>query len=295
MGEISFRQADPGETRSAFEVFRGSLWAYVQEIGIVPPDVPDDVDAAYVRQGPLMEHLHRTGTMWVAEGDEGEMSIERDDHIQLTHFFVSPNAQQGGVGRGLLERAFPLDRGKRRSIIATQHPRALGLYLRFGVRSHGVAATFEKTAEPVSVETDIEVVSLAGGQESIDLITGLEAEILGYGRPEDVAFFVADRPAVGLFRGEDAVGYAFGSNGHSVGPAGTLDPNDLAVALGYMETSAHAEGQRTIFQIAEMGSPAVDWMLGHGYHIDPFYEHLLTNEPFIRHDRYLMTQPSFIW
>ena len=300
MGEVRFRQGDPAETRAAFEVFRGSLWAYVQQIGIVPHDVADDVDTAYSRQGPLMEHLHSTGTLWVAEDDQGElvglaMSIERDGHLQLTHFFVSPDAQQGGLGRGLLERAFPLGRGDKRSIIATQHPRALGLYLRFGVRSHGVAATFEKSAAPVSVETDLVVEPLTRRDESVELIVSLESEILGYRRPEDIAFLIADRPAVVLRRGGAPVGYAFGSNGLSVGPGGTLDPADLPVALAHMETSAHDHGQGTVFQLCELGSPGVDWMLDHGYHIDPFYEHLLTNEPFIRHDRYLMTQPSFIW
>ena len=66
-------------------------------------------------------------------------SIERDDHLELTHFFVDTNTQGSGVGHELLDLAFPVHRGKQRSIIATTNPRALSLYLRYDVSFQGMA------------------------------------------------------------------------------------------------------------------------------------------------------------
>src|SRR5205807_1912462 len=57
-------------------------------------------------------------------------SIERGGLFELTEFFVLPTSQSKGLGRKLIERAFPTGRGDVRSIIATTDTRALARYYR---------------------------------------------------------------------------------------------------------------------------------------------------------------------
>ena len=90
-------------------------------------------------------------------------SVERDAFLGVTFFFVDPEVQSKGLGRALLERAFPLGRGRHRAIFATEDPRALSLYMRFGVRplpppaelsqeeKHDTAAEYRKSIEGLSI------------------------------------------------------------------------------------------------------------------------------------------------
>ena len=78
----------------------------------------------------------RPATRWWFAEDEatGEAigyarSILRDGVRELTEFFVLPEAQGAGVGRGLLARAFPADGARHRAIVATMDPRAIARYL----------------------------------------------------------------------------------------------------------------------------------------------------------------------
>jgi GNAT superfamily N-acetyltransferase len=50
----------------------------------------------------------------------------------LTEFFVLPDHQSRGIGRALIERAFPAGRGNVRSIIATSDVRAQARYYAAG-------------------------------------------------------------------------------------------------------------------------------------------------------------------
>ena len=128
-----------------------------------------ELGATRLMDGALGRHAAED---WVAEGPDGRIigwaqSIERDGMLELTMFFVDPTSQSRGVGRGLLERAFPLGRGHTRTISATQDPRALALYLRFGV---------------AYVTTSIDVL---GGPRACDMATDLaiEPSEQGTGRP----------------------------------------------------------------------------------------------------------------
>ena len=66
-----------------------------------------------------------------SDGDEligYARSIDRGGLFELTELFVRPGRQSSGVGRQLLEHAFPLGRGDVRSIIATTDVRATARY-----------------------------------------------------------------------------------------------------------------------------------------------------------------------
>src|SRR5262249_8025679 len=88
------------------------------------------------------------------------MSIERDGHLELTHFFVQPGVQAKGIGQGLIKRAFPADRPRYKSILATQDLRALPLYLRSGVNYVTTSADFIIAPKRIEPATDLRQTSI---------------------------------------------------------------------------------------------------------------------------------------
>ena len=278
-------------------MFRQSVFEYVKSIGYVDDNATDDLDAAWKRQGPMMEHLETTAAEdWVAVSDDQIVGLaratNRDGHIQLTHFFVDPATQGKGVGRGLLERAMRADLGEHRSIMATQNPLALGLYFRFGVDFQ--AQTFEFGGRP-EVRDPIGDVKIER-TEVTDEVVAMDADTLGFERRVDLDFLAGDRPLYLATANGEAVGYIFGSNGNNTGPGGVVDPALLPGLLAAVDTEAANAGvEHMRYTLPGPAADGIRWALGAGYRIDPFYEVLLADTDRIRLDRYLMTQPGFIW
>lgn len=293
---VDYRPFVTSDRRRVFEMFRGSVFDFVRRIGLIGPEDEDDVDAAWSRQGPTAVHLEETAREdWVAELD-GDIvgwarSVERDGHLQLTHFFVDPSTQGRGVGRGLLERAFGVE-AEHRSVMATQNPLALGLYFRFGVEFQG--QTFEIGGRPAEREPVAEV-----RLERSDLteeIVAMDSETLGFDRRIDLEFLTGDRPLFRAIQGSETVGYAFGSNGSYVGPASVVKPELLPGVLAALDTeAARADVSHVRYTLPGQASAAIRWALESGHMIDPFYEVLLADISRIKFERYLMTQPGFIW
>ena len=278
-------------------MFRASVFKYVQDIGLVSPEEKDGVEGAWERQRSMMVHLENTvAEDWVAELD-GKIvgwgrSVERGGHLQLTHFFVHPDAQGRGVGRGILERAFPASRGTSRSILATQNPLALSLYLRSGVSVHG--NSIELGRHPRSLESDSDIALEA--TELTDEVREIDRDVVGYEREIDLEFLANDRPLYLVKKGTETAGYAFGLQGMYVGPVGVLDAKDLQPTVALLEAAAARDGAEDFrITIPAPAAETVRWALDNGYRIDPFYEMLLMDSPVISLDRYVMTQPSFIW
>ena len=148
----------PADKRAAFLVFRRSIMDYVHRRGIVesPFFTEAALEESYSVRAGWIEHLWRTAAEnWLAlDADDRPigwaMSVERGGLLELSHFFVDPDTQSKGTGRALLERAFPVGRGRHRAIVATEDPRALSLYLRFGVRYVTTVADFEGPPRPGS-------------------------------------------------------------------------------------------------------------------------------------------------
>ena len=303
-----FRRRTPGDMPSAFRVFRRSLYDYFQRTGQVDDasiaSLPEKLDEAWGWHGTWMEHLAATAAEdWVAEDREGRIvgwaqSIEREGSLELTFFFVDPDARSRGLGRGLLERAFPPGRGHPRIIDATQDTAAVGLYLRSGV--HVVATTIELLGKPAMtpIETDlaIERVEPVAEADAESAIVAIERQLLGYGRPEDTRFLLGSRPAWLARRDNRVVGMAFGASAaESSGPIGALDPADLPALMATVENdAADRDIQELGFSIPAVNRTALDFALGRRFRVDPFYTFILCSDDQLRLDRWVHTQPSFI-
>lgn len=299
---IRYRKFAPDDRMPVYRMFRETIWDYMLQHGIASPDYENEVDEYFQRQQNLYVHLERVASEdWVAENDNGDLvgwarSIERDGHLQLTHFFVDPNTQGSGVGRTLLERAFPLGRGDQRSIIATTNPSALSLYLRHDVSFQGMAFSFYGEPKVRAFDSNLAVEQPDASPEVLEQILSIDAQVLGYRRPAELEFFMHQQPVFLFYRDQQLVAYAFGCDGYSSGPAATLEPEHLPAILHQIERSASESDMDSLWlTIPAPARQAVTWALDSGYRIDPFYEVLLARKPTLKLDRYIMAQSAFVW
>jgi GNAT superfamily N-acetyltransferase len=306
--EPRFRRRLEKEMPVAFRVFRRSLFGYLKRTGEVDP--AEDwlsataIEESWTRHAAWMEHLAATAAEdWVAEDPDGRVigwaqSIERDGMLELTMLFVDPDAQSRGVGRGLLERAFPLGRGRTRTISATQDPRAVALYLRFGVSylTSSIDVLGPPRASTIATDLLIERVLPGVTADAEAAIADIERALLGHARLEDTRFLLGKRPAWLARRGGRVVGMAFGMDGDCTGPIGVLDPADLPALMGTVENDAVERDVKELgFTIPMVNATALDHVLGRGFHVDTFYTFLLSSSTEMRLDRYIETQPTFIF
>ncbi len=300
MPSPTFRPAAAADSQVCFAIFRRSLWDLMRRLGYLPADEPDpDVEAHWPPYVELFDHLATTcAQWWIAEDGDGRAvgyarSTQRDTTLELTEFFVEPATRVGGVGRGLLERAFPLQHDGHRSIIASVDAPAVALYLRFGV-SHQTTG-LDMGCEPRAVRApDGYEVTAATAED----VLAMEAQLLGHARAQDVAFMLGDRPAIVLRRAGRPVAYAFLPSPHGfAGPVAALDPADLPAALAELEGWAHGAGMERIeLTVPLAATTAVDWLLRErGWRVDPFYCLFLTDGPWAKLDRYLPFNPCLFF
>jgi GNAT superfamily N-acetyltransferase len=299
---IKYRKFEPEDRTPVYRMFRESLWDYRLKHGLADPENENAIDEDFRQQRSLYLHLEKTASEdWVAENDSGvpvgwARSIERDNHLQLTHFFVDPDVQGGGVGRALLNRAFPLNRGDQRSIIATTNVRALSLYLRQGVSFQGMAFSLYGEPQIRVFDSILDVEQAEASPETLESILAIDSRVLGYRRPVDLEFFMNQQPTFLFHHTGHLVAYAFGCDGYSAGPAATLEPEYLPEVLHQIESSACHAGMDSLWlTVPAPARQAVTWALSSGYKIDPFHEVLLAREPTMKLDRFIMTQSAFIW
>ena len=304
------RPAGIDDMMPAYAVFRRSLFDYLFRIALVEESVARNppIDSAWERQGLWTRHLWTSAAEnWIAADRDGKvigwaMSIERDDHLELTHFFVEPGIQGKGIGRDLLSRAFPEGRARHKSIVATQDARALALYLRSGVGYVATSVDLLVTPQRLDTTSDLDFELLGAGDAAIATVSDLEREVLGFSRPGDIAFLLRMRPCWLARRDGRPAGYAFGvqpnpagSSDHPpvCGPMAARDPADMPALLD--QVIATAGGEQDFSMLVPLSNRiAVTHALARGARIDPFYVTILASDDAMQLDRYIHTSPAFI-
>lgn len=308
--DFSLRPAVVDDIASAYAMFRRSIYGYLFQLGMVDEATAKNppVAEAWQRQRDWIEHLWRTSSEnWVAVDEAGEligwaMSIERGGHLELTHFFVEPGRQGAGVGRALVEAAFPAGRGRHRTINATQDPSALSIYLSCGV--HHVTDSVDMLLKPGPLKgtTDLEFRRLDDSETSVQAIIAIEQALLDFAREQDIRFMLASRPAWLASRNGAAVGYAFGVQPNppgiadfspACGPMGALDPADVPALIDHVIGEA-TDVPEFCITVPFMNRQAISHVLKRGGRIDPFYLMILSDSGTLKLDRYIHTSPSFI-
>ena len=248
------------------------------------------------------EPIHRllaqiAAEWWVAEETgSGQLvgfarSIERDGLFELTEFFVRPDVQSQGVGKALLERAFPAGRGTVRSIVATSDVRAQARYYAAGTVARFPLFTLggapgdpepipEVTAQPID------------GERAIQAQREIELTVLGHRRSDDEIRWLLDRRRGNLYRrGDRIIGFSFlGRDGS--GPMAVLEPSDLPAVLLHVEGLARSIGlERLELQVPAPNDVAIRHLMGRRYRFDSWINILMSDRPFGQFDRFIPFSP----
>ena len=295
--ELAFRRATPEDSRRCYDVFLPAIGDLTTRQGV--PWTPDP-EELWPRLQPMFDHLARhAAEWWVAEAGDGQLagyarSVERGGLFELSELFVHPERQSAGVGKRLLELAFPLGRGEVRAIIATTDVRALRRYHAAGTFARFPICALE-AAPSAEVPLDPEVEAIRAGADHVPALRRIETEVLEFDRGEDdFAWLLNDREGW-LYRREGRdIGYAFlGERG--LGPIAALDAADQVAILSHVETRAAALGRKEIgFEVPMVNEVAMRHLLERGYRMDSFFTFLLTSRPFGKFDRFIGFAPPFV-
>jgi len=237
---------------------------------------------------------------WVAEDPESggvfgfARTIEREGLLELTEFFVLPGRQSAGVGRQLIERAFPAGRGEVRSIIATTDVRALGRY--YGSGTYPQFPFLSLAGTPFEAPVPRQLTAHEIDPESPDdlaAIREIEHSVLGFARGEaEVRWLLERRGGYRYLRDGSTVGFAFLRKEEHQGPIAAMEPGDLPGMLLHAETRAAELGLEKIeLQVPGPNETAARHLLSRGFRIDPWVNLLMANRPFGQFDRLLPFGP----
>jgi GNAT superfamily N-acetyltransferase len=294
---IAYRPLEPADNRATSEILAAAIDDLSARKGVQGNSTAGlDPDEAWERRRTLWEHLAETAERgWLAERDGRPIgyarTILRDGLRELTEFFVLPDAQNGGVGRELLTRAFPPGEGAaNRCLIATSDSRALARYLKAGLAAQFPIYAFARAPEAVEVETDLIAEPIDSAAPDVTALAAVDRAILGHRRDADHRFLARTRAGHLYRRGGEVV--AYGYHGPWQGPFAALDPADQPALLGAAESGAAAARlEEVTFEVGLVNHAAVGWLLGRGYRLDPFLTFFMTDRAFGQFDRYVLTSP----
>jgi GNAT superfamily N-acetyltransferase len=154
--EFNIRRGTPSDNRAAFDVSMLAMKDLFRRHGYEWKLEPE---ALWKVLEPFVAHLaEHASEWWIAEDrTDGKLigyarSVERDGLFELSELFVRPDNQSAGLGKLLLEKAFPSGRGEVRAIIATHDVRGLARY--YGAGTAARFLMFSLTGQPRRTEVE---------------------------------------------------------------------------------------------------------------------------------------------
>jgi GNAT superfamily N-acetyltransferase len=291
------RRGTAGDTRACHDL----LWTSATDLGrrhgtTLEGTSEDWWDGIKSIHAYLADHA---AEWWVAEAaSDGELigyarSIDRGGLFELTELFVRPGRQSKGLGRELIEHAFPLGRGKVRSIIATTDVRATARYYAAGTIARFPYLTLTGRPRPdADTSEDLSVETIGTDAAALSAVADIEREILEYPRGTDELRWLAEtRPGYLVSRGAEPIGFAFLAK-DAAGPIAAREPNDLPAILGHVEALAIDAGtDRLELEVPGLNAVAINHLLGRGFRIDPWMNLFMSDRPFGRFDRFIGFSP----
>ncbi len=178
--EFNLRKGTPSDNRAAFDVSMLAMKDLFLRHGYEWKLEPE---AFWKVLEPFLIHLaEHAAEWWIAEDRaDGKLigyarSVERDGLFELSELFVRPDKQSAGLGKLLLEKAFPSGRGEVRAIIATNDVRGLVRYYGAGTAARFVL--FSLTGQPRRTATQ-NLEALRIGPAEIGEFAQIERAIVG--------------------------------------------------------------------------------------------------------------------
>lgn len=303
---LRLRPVDVSDVPACASVFFTSMEALRESRG----------EPLWPRNEPSVERLlsrlraSHPGGAWLAE-QAGEVvgfaiAVERERLWFLAFLFVLPDRQAAGLGRRLLERAFPIGGpaawcsagGVLGTCAEASQPVAIRLYADYGLlprtpihlltgqARRGALAGLPAEVEAVAfaaLEATAEGATLATTLAELDLAT------LGHRRPVDHRDDRAEGRQGWLYRSLQegrplAYGYVEASG--RVGPVAAVDGGLLEAVVGHLMSTVEPAGG---WQLVVPGpSPALPALLRAGLRFDGTPELLTTTAPYLPAERYLL-------
>ena len=295
--ELIFRRGKAEDLRPAFDL---SIAAMRDLFARQNHPLQLDADSFWAVLQPYLTHLvAHASEWWVAENpSDGSLvgharSVERDGLFELSELFVRPGSQSAGVGRYLIERAFPIGRGEVRLILATNDVRALARYYAADTVARFAVASLAAQPKP-NVDGDGGLQAVGATPADTNVIAELEKEVVGYARRADYPWLFEQREGYLYHRNGRARGFAFfGATG--VGPIAALEPADQRYILLHLEQRAHDIGVETVnFQVPTINAVAMHHLLGRGFKIDAPLNLFMSNRAFGHFDRFVAFAPPIV-
>jgi hypothetical protein len=219
--------------------------------------------AAHPPEFQLFSLKDDVGGLWVAEEADEILGFAWSwvggDLWFLAQLFVSPNHQGRSIGNELLKRTFEHAKKSgatnRALITFTFNTVSQGLYIRSGLFPRFPIYNFSVARELLMGRLQgpqFRPVSLEETVSDLQKLANIDARVLGVSREKHHRYLLSDKATkgIGLYSGEDCVGYAYVSTGGHMGPLAVARPD----ALGSAFTTALALA-------LEIGSPQVSAFL----------------------------------
>jgi GNAT superfamily N-acetyltransferase len=292
---ITLRRGGPDDTRPAFDLSIAAMSDLFARQGV---EWGLDPDAFWKDLEPFLVHLAETAAQWWVAIDESDgslvgyaRSVERGGLFELSELFVRPGHQSAGLGRQLIERAFPAGRGVVRLIIATTDVRALKRYYGAGTVVRFPIASLGGEPQPGDAG-ELEVV--AATLDDVAALAAIEQAVVEYPRDADYPWLIEHREGYLYRRDSRAVGFAFVSHA-GAGPIAALDPAEQVAILRHVEGRAHALGMESVsFEVPMVNEVGMCHLLGRGFRIEPPLMMLMSSVPFGAFDRFILFGPPIV-
>jgi GNAT superfamily N-acetyltransferase len=288
------------DAHALYGVFRRALEALVRTYGDEWAYDPVEDAASWPRWASLYAHLQAScDHAWLAERDGAVVgyarSLRRGDTRELTEFFVLPEVAGGGVGKRLLEAAFPREAGVARVIVATGDTSAQSRYIRHGFRGHTPLLELRGRPARDALPTDLAALPLdLDDPAQLDALAAVDREVLGLRRDDAQRWYATARTGLRFLRGDRVVGY--GWVGPWSGPVAALDPDDLPAMLSLLDAAASDAGiEELAWNVPGLAQAAAAHLLERGYRLDRMPVLLMSDGATLpgAFDRYVVTTPPF--
>jgi len=295
---ITYRAGTIEDSHSVFQVFIRTIMDYgarMNVMAITGGNDPAVLESLWKKRKLMFEYLAMAATQfWVAELGGAVIayarSIEHDGMQELTEFFVLPGQQSGGVGGGLLSRAFPKTEARYRTVIATLDERALYRYMKMGMYGRFPFKYFYRKAELVEVKTDLEIEPMQLKLHTQD-INRIDREIINYTRDNLHRWIITGRNGFIYKRNGEIVGYGY--VGSSSGPFAVLNENDFPAVLAHAENLMAEKAANFGVETPLINTKAIQYFVERKYQIDSFSTIFMSNVPFGKFENYLCFSPEF--
>jgi GNAT superfamily N-acetyltransferase len=226
-----------------------------------PPDSTESEQGRFERQrGRLAAALASDPDgLWVARDDDAAVGVAlalRSDGLWVLGLLaVAPQAQSGGIGRGLLERALASAEDCRGALIASsEDPRAMRLYARAGFALHPVVAA-DGPLERAAIPAGLDAAVAHARADEVERTVPIDRAIRGGSRPAHLATLLAV-PDTHLFLAGER-GYAVGREGRLITLAAT-DETTAQALLWRVLAETPAGGGAVVERIGDGQQWALD-------------------------------------